>query len=143
MLKGTILQAVVFEQTLILFSHSESLQNSFILQFKRSFRCSILHLAQSLHVKFRVIDKTATATNRFVIQISVAFITLVINLNELNLCNKTKYFDYMSYYLISRYSLYQLNCVVSLEVSHLIFDLTNDSEVIYVENELNVDINLI
>lgn len=143
MLESSILQTVVFEKTLVLFWHSEGLQNSFILQFEWSFRSSILHLTQSLHVEFRVIDKATAATDWLIVEICIAFITLVVNFDELDFSNETKYFDHVSYDLIWWNCLNQLYSVIRLEVSHLVFDFPDNSEICNIEDKLHIDINLV
>ena len=44
---------------------------------------------------------------------------------------------------VSRDRLDELNCIVCLEISNLVFDFTNNSEVVHIEHELGVDIDLI
>ena len=121
---------------MVIFRHSECLQHSFILQFKRCLRSSILYLAQCLHVELRIIDEASTAADRFIVQITIAFVTLVVDLDELDLGYEAKYLDHMSHDLVSWDCLNQLDGVVCLEVSHraCIFDFTYDSEVRHVED---------
>ena len=60
MLEGTILQAVILEEALVLLSHPKGLHDSLILQFKGCLGGSILNLAESLHVELRIFDEAAT-----------------------------------------------------------------------------------
>ena len=98
-----------------------------------------------MHVELWIIDEASTSANGLIIQVSVALVTLVVNFDELDLSDETENFDNMPYNLISWNSLYELDCVVSLEVSHCagVFDLTNDPKVCHIEDKLDVDINLV
>ena len=49
----------------------------------------------------------------------------------------------MSHDLVSWDRLDELNSIVSLEISNLVFDFTNNSEVSHIEHELSVDVDLI
>ena len=64
--KGAILEAIVLEQALILFSDAESKQTSLVLELKTGLGSAILHEAQDLHHQGRVLDDTAIATNGLV-----------------------------------------------------------------------------
>ena len=88
MLESTILQAVVFEETLVLLCHSKGLHDSFILQLEGCLRCSILHLTKSLHIELRGVDKATTSADRLIVQVAVAFITFVIYFDELHFCDE-------------------------------------------------------
>ena len=104
-----------------------------------------MNLAQSLHVELGIVYKATTSANGFIVQVSVTFIALVVDLNELDLSDEAENFDHMPHNLVSWDGLYELYSVVSLEVCHRtgVFDLSNDSKVCYIEDKLDVDIDLI
>ena len=143
MLESTILKAVVFEETLVLLCHSKGLHDSFILQFEGCLGCSILHLAKSLHVELRGVDEATTPADRLIVQVAVALITFVIDFDELYFCDEAEDLDDVPHDHVSWNGLDELNCIVRLEISNLVFDFTNNSEVVHIEHELCVDIDLI
>ena len=71
----------------------------------------------------------------------MAHFTLVLYLNELDICDESQYFNHMSDNLVSWDCLNQLNLIICLEISHLVFSLTDDLEVRAAEHELHVDVD--
>ena len=63
----------------------------------------------------------------------------------MDLSNEAENFDHMSHNLVGWDGLDELDSVVSLEISHRasVFNLSNDSKVRYIEDKLDVDIDLV
>ena len=85
--KCAVPEAVLLEASLILLSHSESLQSPFILQLQTGLAGSILHQAEHLHVQLGVPYDAAIPTHVFIGNVSPADIALVLDLNELSVDN--------------------------------------------------------
>ena len=128
---------------MVFLSHSKGLHDSLILQFKGCLGGSILNLAESLHVELRRVDEATTPADGLIVQVAVALITLVIDFDELHFCDEAEDFDDVPHDHVSWNRLDELNCIVRLEISNLVFDFTNNSEVVHIEHELCVDIDLI
>ena len=75
-------------------------------------------------------DDTPTSTNLFVRDVSLANLTLILNLDELALCDEAEDLDNVTDDLVCWYSLDQLDLIVCLEVSHLVLALTNDLKIV-------------
>ena len=68
-------------------------------------------------------------------------LALVLNLDELDVCDEAENFDDVADDLVSRNRFNQLNLILSLEVCHLVLDLPNDFEVVAAEHQLGVDVD--
>ena len=100
-----------------------------------------MYQAEHLDQQPRILDNAPVPADGLVGDIRVADLALVLDLDELDVSNEAKYFDYMSNDLVGWDCLDQLDLIVGLEVSHLISDLPNDLEVVATEHELHVDVD--
>jgi len=139
--ESTILQTIVFKEALISLGDAESLQASLVLQLKTCLRRAILNSAEDLDEEARVLDNAPTATNLFILNVKVAMLALVLNLDELDVCDEAENFDDVADDLVSRNRFNQLNLILSLEVCHLVLYLPNDFEVVAAEHQLGVDVD--
>jgi len=139
--KSAELQAVVFEHALVRLRHPERLQASLILEFQTGLSCAVLHRAQDLNQQSRVLDHATTATDLLIGDVSVAVLALVLDLDELDVCDEAKHLDHMPDDLIRRDRLNQLDLIISLEVCHLVLHLANYFEIGAAEHELGVDVD--
>lgn len=141
--KSAVLEAVVFEHTLLGLSDTEGLNDSLILEFQTCLCSTILHQAQHLHVKDWVLDEAPVTTYIFVLDLSLAHIALVLNFNKLGVDYETKNFYDIANYLVCGDGLYQTDCVFGLKVSHLILDVADHFEITCAEMELRIDIKIV
>ena len=114
---------------LVLLSHSECLQTPFIFKLKACFGCAVLHEAEHLDEKLRVLDYAPVSTNCLIRDVRAAHFTLILDLDELDVCDKSENLDHVPDDLVCRNGLDQLDLIIRLEISHLVLYLTNDLEV--------------
>ena len=136
-----MLQAIILELALVFLSDTEGLKTSFILQLETGFGSTILNQAQNLDKQVWIFYDASVSANGFIADISATHFALVLNLNELDVGNETEHFDNMADNLVSWDGLNQLDLVVSLEISHLIFHLANYFEVVTAKHQLDVDVD--
>lgn len=134
-------QAIVLELSLVLFGHSKGLETSLVLELKTGFGCAVLHKTEHLDEQLWVLDYAAIATDRFAGDVGSANLTLVLDLDELDVGDEAKHLDDVSDDLVRWNCLDQLDHVVRLEVSHLVLHLPNDFEVGAAEHQLDVDVD--
>ena len=65
------------------------------------------------------------------------------NFYELRFDNKAQYFDYMADNLVCGDCLYKADCILALEICHLIFNVADHSKAVQTKLELGVYVNLI
>ena len=145
MLEGPILHAVVLEQPLLLLCHFERLDHSLILKFQRCLCSPVLDKAQGLQIELRIVDEASTSADGLIGKVIVALVALVVDLNELNFSYEAKDFYNVAHNVISGYGLDELYGVVRLEVCHSghVLNLSNDFEILHVEDQLRVNVDLI
>ena len=97
--------------------------------------------AKYLDQQLRVLDDTSISADSFIGDIGTANLTLILNLDELNICNESKHLYHMSNDLIGGNSLDQLDLIISLEICHLILDLPNDLKVVAAKHQLHIDVD--
>ena len=102
-----------------------------------------MHQTQRLYEQNWVLYDTTTSADLLIGNVSLAHLTLILNLDELALSDKAKDLDDMADDLISWYRLNQLDLIVRLEISHLVLDLPNDLEVVDREHQLDIDVDLV
>ena len=105
------------------------MQAAFILQLEASLGGAILNSAKDLYEKARVFDDATASANLLILNVQVAVLALVLNLNELDVSHKTQHFYDVTNYLICWNRFDKLNLIFCLEVSHLVFNLADDFEV--------------
>ena len=88
-----------------------------------------------------IFDDASVSANGFIADISATHFALVLNLDELDVGNEAEHFNDMADNLVSWDGLNQLDLVVSLEISHLIFHLANYFEVVTAKHQLDVDVD--
>ena len=76
-----------------------------------------------------MLNNAATTADLFVLNIKMAVLTLVLNLDELDVRDEAENFDNVAHDLVSRDRLDKLDLVVGLEVGHLVLDLTDNFKV--------------
>ena len=86
-------QAVVLKHALILLRDAESLQAALVLQLQRCLRRAVLHRAENLNHEPRVLDHAAVAANLLIGDVCVAVLALVLNLDELDVCDEAQHLD--------------------------------------------------
>ena len=136
-----ILEAIVFELPLILFWDAESLQTPLVLELKASLCSAVLHQAEHLDEESRVFDDATVSTDCLVGDVRVAHFTLVLYLDELDIRDESQHFNHMSDDLVGWDCLNQLDLIIGLEISHLVFSLSNNLKVGAAEHELHVDVD--
>lgn len=137
----TILQTIVLEHALIRLCDSEGLETPFVLQLETRLSRAILDGTEDLNEQARVLDDTATTTHLLILNVKMAVLALVLNLDKLDVGDEAKDFDDVADDLISRDRLDQLNLVARLEISHLILYLPNDLEIGAAKHQLGVDVD--
>ena len=105
------------------------MQAAFILQLKASLGGAILNSTKYLYEKARVLDDATASAHLLILNVQVAVLALVLNLNELDVSHKTQHFYDVTHYLICWDRFNKLNLIFCLEVSHLVFNLADDFEV--------------
>ena len=88
-----------------------------------------------------IFDDAAITANCLIADISATHLTLVLNLDELDVGDEAEHLDDMADDLVSRDGLYELYLVVSLEIGHLILHLANYLEVVTTEHKLHIDVD--
>ena len=124
-----ILQAIVLKLPLVFLRDTEGLKAAFVLQFKAGLSCAVLHQAENLNEQLWVLDYAPIPANGLVGNIRAAYFALVLDLDELDIGDKTEHFDHMPDDLVSWDRLDQLDLIVSLEIGHLVSHLADDLEV--------------
>lgn len=137
------MQTIIFKHSLFLLCDSECVNTTFIFQFETCFSCAILNSTQHLYDEFGIFDITTTSAKVFILNILVAHVALILNFNKLSFNNKAKNFQYIAYNSICWDCFNQTDCLVRLEISYLIFDLSYDFEIVNCELELGIYVDLI
>ena len=84
-----MLEAILLESLLVSFSYAESLYALLILQLQVCLGCAILHQTENLENELGIFNEAAVATHLLILNFSFAYITFVLNFDELNFNNKT------------------------------------------------------
>lgn len=90
-----------------------------------------------------VLDEAPVTTHVFVLNLSLAHVTLVLNFDKLGVDYEAKNFNDVPDYLVCWDSFYQADRVFCLEVSHLILYVADDFEITSAKMQLRIDIKIV
>jgi hypothetical protein len=66
-----------------------------------------------------------------------------LNFDELRFNDKAQYFYYMAHNLICGYCLDKADCILALEIGHLVFNVSDHSKAVQTKLELGVNVNMV
>lgn len=82
-------------------------------------------MTENLEDELRVFDAATISTDGLISGFCLANITLVLNLDEIDVCYEAYHFYDVSHYRVIGNGFDQLNLCTSLEIINLVFDLSN------------------
>lgn len=127
--KSTIAKTVFLHFFDVCISYVKGFLNFIILKFHWSLSCAILNLAQNLKNKLRIFNWTPISAYRFIGSFCFAYITFILDFDEIYLCYKANNLHYMSDNAVIWNRLNQLNLCTSLEIIDLVFNLAYYHEI--------------
>jgi hypothetical protein len=86
--KGLVFQAVVFEPLQVAFSDTEGLNALLIFEFQIGFGRAILDQTEDLEDQLGVLNEATIATDLFILDLCLAHVTFVLDLDELDFNNE-------------------------------------------------------
>jgi hypothetical protein len=141
--ESTKFQAIIFKLSQISIWYHESFLHLFILQLKGCLTGTILDLAKDLKHKEWFFDRTSISANLLISSFSFTHIAFVLNLDKVNISYESTNLDDIPNYGIIWYGFNKLDLRACLEVINLIFNLTNDHQILSWVLSLDIDVNVI
>ena len=141
--ESSILEAIVFKLSFILFTDVKCFQYFIIFKLKTGLHSSILDKTQNLKIKLWVFYDATISTNLFILNVSFANITSILNLNKVNVNDKSAYLNHMPDNLVEGNLLKQHDSIISFKIIHFINNSSNHLKICLIQLNLRINIKII